>query len=100
MRRLVKGFRHQSVAETLTQDKLIPVKPEIGWNYELIEGAWMNNKLYTADFFLKLLITGGKTCAEDQYMGMEQFAYGMEFLVNYQFFETNQYLVSTYFRRQ
>jgi hypothetical protein len=24
----------------------------------------------------------------------------MEFLVNYQFFETNQYLVSTYFRRQ
>jgi iron complex outermembrane receptor protein len=101
-----KGFSTPSVAETLTPEGQINtnLKPEVGWNYELgLKAHGLNNKLYTELTFFSTQITNllvARRTAEDQYIGINAGAsshIGMEFLVNYQFLQTSQYLVSTYF---
>jgi iron complex outermembrane receptor protein len=101
-----KGFSVPSVAETLTPEGKIntDLKPETGWNYELgFKGNWFGNQLYTAltlfSTQIENLLVAQRT-ADDQYVGINAGSSshcGLEFLVNYIFFEASQFQLKPYF---
>ena len=101
-----KGFSVPSVAETLTPEGKIntDLKPEIGWNYELgFKGNWFGNQLYTAltlfSTQIENLLVAQRT-ADDQYVGINAGSSshcGLEFLVNYIFFEASEIKLKPYF---
>jgi iron complex outermembrane receptor protein len=101
-----KGFSVPSVAETLTPEGKIntDLKPETGWNYELgFKGNWFGNQLYTALTLFSTQIENvlvAQRTADDQYVGINAGSSshrGLEFLVNYIFFEASQFQLKPYF---
>jgi len=101
-----KGFSVPSVAETLTPEGQIntDLRPETGWNYELgFKGNWFGNQLYTAltlfSTQIENLLVAQRT-ADDQYVGINAGSSshpGIEFLVNYIFFEASEIKLKPYF---
>ena len=100
------GFSVPSVAETLTPEGQIntDLKPETGWNYELgFKGNWFGNQLYTALTLFSTQIENvlvAQRTADDQYVGINAGSSshpGIEFLVNYPFFEASQFQLKPYF---
>ena len=103
---LSKGFSVPSVAETLTPEGQIntDLKSETGWNYELgFKGNWIGNRLYTEVTLFSTQIENvlvARRTAEDQYVGVNAGSSshpGVEFLVNYKLFESNNFQITPYF---
>lgn len=101
-----KGFSVPSVAETLTPEGQIntDLKPEIGWNYELgFKGNWFGNQLYTELTFFSTQIENvlvAQRISDDQFVGINAGSSshpGVEFLVNYKFFQSSKFQITPYF---
>jgi len=100
-----KGFSTPSVAETLTPEGQIntDLRPEIGLNYEVgFKGNFLQKKLYTELIFYSTQISNllvARRVAEDQYVGInagESSHKGLEFLLNYKFYPTENIQINPY----